>query len=78
MEISIDAEALKALLQKTEGITGDSLPEGTEAVDARTEELLQSFNVIVIQECTRVRYDENGNAYADWDAAAATEEGEGA
>lgn len=60
LEISIDAEALKALLQKTEGITGDSLPEGTEAVDARTEELLQSFNVIVIQECTRVRYDDEG------------------
>lgn len=39
---------------------------------------IESFDVIVIQECTRVRYDENGNAYADWDAAAATEEGEGA
>jgi hypothetical protein len=39
---------------------------------------IESFDVIVIQECTRVRYDEDGNAYADWDAAAATEEGEGA
>ena len=39
---------------------------------------IESFDVIVIQECTRVRYDEGGNAYADWDAAAVTEEGEGA
>ena len=39
---------------------------------------IESFDVIVIQECTRVRYDENGNAYADWDVAAVTEEGEGA
>lgn len=25
-----------------------------------------SFNVVVIQECTPVLYDENGNPYADW------------
>lgn len=24
------------------------------------------FNVVVIQECTPVQFDENGNAYADW------------
>lgn len=28
------------------------------------------FNVIIIQECTPVLYDENGNPYADWDAVA--------
>lgn len=28
------------------------------------------FNVIIVQECTQVLYDESGNAYADWDAVA--------
>lgn len=27
------------------------------------------FNVIVIQECAPVLYDENGNTYADWDGS---------
>ena len=26
----------------------------------------ESFNVIVVQECTPVLYDEEGNPYADW------------
>jgi hypothetical protein len=30
----------------------------------------EAFNVIVVEECTPVRFDENGNAYADWDAVA--------
>ena len=30
----------------------------------------QDFNVIVVQECTPVLYDENGNPYADWNAVA--------
>ena len=27
----------------------------------------EEFNVVVIQECTPILYDEDGNAYADWD-----------
>lgn len=30
------------------------------------EESKDSFNVVVIQECTQVLYDENGDPYADW------------
>lgn len=30
----------------------------------------EAFNVIVVQECTPVLFDENGEAYADWDAQA--------
>lgn len=30
----------------------------------------QDFNIIVVQECTPVLYDENGNPYADWNAVA--------
>lgn len=49
----------------------------------RTEELLvkidglkeeQSFNVIVVQECAPVFYDENGEPYADWNETADAEE----
>ena len=36
---------------------GFAFPEGEEPAD---------FNVIIIQECTPVLYDENGNPYADW------------
>ena len=40
-----------------------------------------SFNVVVVQECTRVSYDENGNpcvaSDADWTAAAQYDEEEG-
>ena len=39
---------------------------GTDA-DPETDE---AFNVIVVQECTPVLYDENGNAYADWNVNA--------
>lgn len=38
-------------------IDKDSIPEGEEG---------QEFNVVVIYESTPVRYDENGNPYADW------------
>ena len=34
----------------------------------------EDFNVIVIQECTAVLYDENGNPYADWDRIADSSE----
>ena len=30
----------------------------------------EEFNVVVIQECTPILYDEDGNAYADWDRSA--------
>ena len=32
------------------------------------------FNVIVVQECTAVLYDENGNPYADWNRIADSSE----
>ena len=32
------------------------------------------FNVIVVQECTAVLYDENGKAYADWNRIADSSE----
>ena len=38
-----------------------AFPEGEEPTD---------FNVIIIQECTPVLYDENGDAYADWSVVA--------
>ena len=34
-----------------------------------TSETAEEFNVIVIQECTPVLYDEAGNPYASWDAS---------
>ena len=36
------------------------------SIDSETAE---EFNVIVIQECTPVLYDANGNPYASWDAS---------
>lgn len=36
------------------------------------EEYTDSFNVIVVQECTSVRYKEDGTPYADWEAKADT------
>ena len=35
-----------------------------------TPEAGEAFNVIVVEECTPVRFDENGNAYADWEKGA--------
>ena len=34
------------------------------------------FNVVVIQECTPVLFDENGNAYADWNHAVTADSGD--
>lgn len=34
------------------------------------EEVPADFNVIIIQECTQVRYEEDGTPYADWDKLA--------
>lgn len=38
----------------------------------------EDFNVIVVQECTPVLYDEDGQPYYDWNMVTDTEEGEGA
>ena len=38
--------------------------------DPEDEEVPADFNVIIIQECTPVLYDEDGNPYADWDVKA--------
>lgn len=71
---------------------GPILPAGksTEVLDVIIGELpkdfdKESFNVIVVQECTPVVYDEDGNATADWNtvytdyqkAAGAGEEADG-
>lgn len=50
-------------------------PDGlTDQIDVSfafgAEEEPADFNVIIIQECTPVLYDENGNPYADWDVTA--------
>lgn len=45
--------------------------QATEILDAKINVpagFEDSFNVAVVQECTPVVYDENGNATADWDA----------
>jgi hypothetical protein len=34
----------------------------------------ESFNVVVVQECTPVVYDADGNPYADWNGTVVTEE----
>ncbi len=61
---------------------GEILPAGgeTEILDIRIElpvitdeagnsvAYTEDFNVVVIQECTAVRYKEDGTPYADWDA----------
>ena len=35
--------------------------------DTATEFIKDKFNVVVVQECTPVLYDDNGEAYANWD-----------
>lgn len=46
-----------------------------------TKDSKEDFNVIVVQECTAVLYDEEGNAYADWtriaDSSSSEYNGEG-
>ena len=44
--------------------TGVLTVDITEAADAT-----ENYNVIAVQECAPVLYDENGNTYASWDAA---------
>lgn len=50
--------------------------ESTSVLDIKidSKDTDTSFNVIVIQESTRVLYDENGNPYADWSQIADTSE----
>ena len=56
------------------------IPEGgvseTFRVKIDTMDSEDDFNVIVIQECTAVLYDENGNPYADWSRIADSEQSE--
>lgn len=40
------------------------------------DEKASEFNVVVIQECTPVLFDENGNAYADWNHAVTADSGD--
>ena len=63
----------------TPGADGYDYYSGIVAPGASTEEmqikidstgLKQDFNVIVVQECTPVLYDADGNPYADWNAVA--------
>lgn len=49
--------------------------ESTEVLLAKIElpeEFTESFNVIVVQECTPVKYTADGTAYADWSVKADT------
>ena len=41
-----------------------------------SDEKASEFNVVVIQECTPVLFDENGNAYADWNHAVTADSGD--
>lgn len=53
--------------------------ETAEVLDVKIEykgEQPQDFNVVVVQECTPVIYDEGGNATADWDAVVYSSTGE--
>ena len=53
--------------------------EKAEVLDVKIEykgEQPQDFNVVVVQECTPVIYDEGGNATADWDAVVYSSTGE--
>lgn len=34
----------------------------------------EEFNIVVIQECTPVLYDKDGNSYADWNHVITTED----
>lgn len=44
------------------GSTGDELLVEIDHMDSK-----EDFNVVVVQECAPVLYDENGDPYADWD-----------
>ena len=51
---------------------GETSPTFTIQIDDMDSE--ENFNVIVVQECTAVLYDENGNPYADWNRIADSSE----
>lgn len=40
------------------------------------DEKASEFNVVVIQECTPILYDEEGNAYADWNHTVTADSGD--
>lgn len=54
------------LKKETDPITGEIIEN----------EIGDNFNVVVIYECTPVRYDENGTPYADWDSQVSQDEAE--
>lgn len=66
-ELSVKIDGLK-LQRDTDPVTGETIYtyEGLEVGE--------SFNVVVIYESTPVRYDENGNPYADWEGEVLREE----
>ena len=45
---------------------GETTSELLIKIENIPEEFKDSFNVVVVQECTKVLYDENGNPYQDW------------
>lgn len=50
-----------------DGLTDELKVTITELLEAdKDPEVDEAFNVIVVQECTPVLYDAEGNAYADW------------
>lgn len=55
------ADILEPGARTTQLDVGFQFPEGEEPAD---------FNVIIIQECTPVLYDDNGDPYADWNVKA--------
>lgn len=55
------SDILVPTAETTELVVRFAFPEGADPAD---------FNVIIIQECTPVLYDEQGNPYADWDVTA--------
>lgn len=56
------------------GAATPKLTIGIDVPDAEGKEI-SDFNVVVIQECTPVLYDEDGNPYADWNMKATNAEG---
>ena len=54
----------------TKGLNAGETTETLELnIDVVDSSITNDFNVIILQETTKVLYDEAGNPYADWDAA---------
>lgn len=61
------SDIVAAKASTTQINVGFTLPVDGDPTD---EEVPADFNVIIIQECTPVLYDENGNPYANWNVKA--------